>query len=209
MHLRLYAYHDMDLLALKESNKISSLVKDSLRAFLSKNETKFSFNPPVQVFYPVQGVYEIQIRLNPIEDTEIIDFIDTIPNGYRSGFIKNLLRMYVFNTYGFETALYLGKKENSVINSKGVVTQLVSQVPAPLVNPVKLKAERKQKNKFKPEISVKQKEMPTVTEHHVVENKPAYESIATSESDIEDDDDDLFLMTANITGNTSKISSGE
>lgn len=201
IHLRLYAYHDIDLLALKETNRMSELFRTALFAFINKDSSQFVFNPPADKFYPKQAIYDVRILLRPIEDRELIDFIDTITRGLRTSFYKNLIRMYVFYKFGFVASPYFNHNINNMIvrPDKDTIRENLSEGKISYK-----KNERSHTNNIQEEIenSSKKKEESVVSPTVKVNKNESSSVLETHDRKIEEDDDeddDLFLMAAKIT----------
>lgn len=79
---------DGDLILLGKQYRISEMVRLAIRYYLGKSNEKIPLPPYVDV--PSEAVYTI--LLYPDSDPEVLEFLQTIPNGYRSTAIKQLLR---------------------------------------------------------------------------------------------------------------------
>lgn len=98
--VRVYRLHDLDIVSwicTREFNLVRA-VYSVLKAFC-KGETFLIETPPKrEVDIPVSTlgrVYQRSLYLDPEEDEEVIELLDSIAPGYRNCFMKNLLRQYI------------------------------------------------------------------------------------------------------------------
>ena len=98
--VRVYRLHDLDIVSwicTREFNLVRA-VYSVLKAFC-KGETFLIETPPKrEVDIPVSTlgrVYQRSLYLDPEEDEEVIELLDSIASGYRNCFMKNLLRQYI------------------------------------------------------------------------------------------------------------------
>lgn len=96
IRIRLYFYHDLDLVSLYREGRISisKFVKYALNAFARKDYTKFETGSK-KCEKAAKPVYMFNIVLDEKKDKDAIDLLNKIANGYRNNFIKQLLRLYL------------------------------------------------------------------------------------------------------------------
>ena len=202
VNLRLYSWHDPDLLSVKETNSIASLFRASLNAYINNKALDIAINPPAEKIYPRQSVYSIRILLDSVKDREIIDFIHTIRRGYRNSFYRNLMRHYITQRLGFMHSLYFSESlyiENPILSQKNSKKEIlpykneesshtdinIGDINDEKISYVNLENSDAHKNNF----VTKQ-----LSENHT--------KIENNEDD--EEDDELFLMAAMMTNHTGK-----
>lgn len=96
IRIRLYFYHDLDLVSLYREGRISisKSVKYALNAFARKNYVRLEAGSK-KCEKAAKPVYMFNIVLDEKKDKDAIDLLNKIANGYRNNFIKQLLRLYL------------------------------------------------------------------------------------------------------------------
>ena len=96
IRVRLYHYHDLDLVSLYREGRlsVSKAAKIALNSFAQKKyfimEAKEKKAEKV-----AKPVYMFNIVLNEKKDRDAIELLNKIEKGYRNNFIKQLLRLYL------------------------------------------------------------------------------------------------------------------
>ena len=88
LHIRL-GKKDVDLILLGSWYRITYMVRHAIQFYLGKTDERLSL-PPYNKKVPKEAVYSILFY--PERDSEEIAFLQSIPNGYRSAAVKQLLR---------------------------------------------------------------------------------------------------------------------
>ena len=138
IRIRLYHYHDLDLVSLYREGRLSipKAVKYSLNAFAEKRYVRLETNNK-KCEKIARPVYTFNIILNEKKDKKAIELLDKIDKGFRNNFMKQLLRVYL----GFalpecymtaENLVYFSERENEIFKER-------KTVPAPAVRNVKKK----------------------------------------------------------------------
>lgn len=96
LFLRLYAAHDLDLLAYRDTRGfISKALYVSLKAFAA-GEFFIITSPEKCKELPRKTVQPFAIYLRYDDDQEVLKMLETIPSGTRNSFFRNLLRLYLW-----------------------------------------------------------------------------------------------------------------
>ncbi len=134
IEVKLYHYHDLDLVYLYRHGNISfcSAAKIALKAFANKEFFVFEIAEPCRNIAQ-HRTYRFQIKFDDQEDKEVIDMLNKISKGCRNNFIKEVLRNYIPFTMTSEyvisqedisyfnerfSIMYAGKKVNILIKKK-------------------------------------------------------------------------------------------
>mgnify|MGYP006889649423 CR=1 FL=1 len=96
IRIRLYHYHDLDLVSLYREGRISipKAVKLTLNAFARKRYVRLE-TVDKKCEKIAKPVYMFNIILDEKKDKDAIDLLNKIDKGYRNNFIKQLLRVYL------------------------------------------------------------------------------------------------------------------
>lgn len=149
IEVKLYSFHDMDLLALYKSGRIvfSETTRQILNSYARKEVYRVKLLPtnhkrlaryPSDVF---KKYYSYHIELREDRDADAIRLIKSISEGFRNNFIKVLLRQYLCGTFVasynvdgdssfFEemSSLFQGEKESKTIKKgKNIDTVEIEQ----------------------------------------------------------------------------------
>ena len=138
IRIRLYHYHDLDLVSLYREGRLSipKAVKYSLNAFAEKRYVRLETNNK-KCEKVARPVYTFNIILNEKKDKKAIELLDKIDKGFRNNFMKQLLRVYL----GFampdcytsaENLAYFLEREKEIFKER-------KTVPAPAVRNAKKK----------------------------------------------------------------------
>lgn len=98
--IRLYTTHDIDLITFMQEREfnIMKAIYSSLNAFC--NHDVFVIELPPKREVPLQinkRIYRKTLTLHTERDKAIIELLDSLRDGMRNNFIKNLLRLYLCN----------------------------------------------------------------------------------------------------------------
>ena len=88
MHIRL-GDKDGDLILLGSWYRITEMVRHAIHYYLGQTDEKISL-PPYSEEIPKEAIYTALFY--PEKDSEEIEFLESIPNGFRSTVVKRLLR---------------------------------------------------------------------------------------------------------------------
>ena len=88
MHIRL-GDKDGDLILLGSWYRITEMVRHAIHYYLGKTDEKILL-PPYSEEIPNEAIYTALFY--PEKDSEEIEFLESIPNGFRSTVVKRLLR---------------------------------------------------------------------------------------------------------------------
>lgn len=142
IRIRLYHYHDLDLVSLYREGRISipKAVKLTLNAFARKRYVRLE-TVDKKCEKIAKPVYMFNIILDEKKDKDAIDLLNKIDKGYRNNFIKQLLRVYLcFVLPGCYTAQenleYFAEREKGIFGEREVV-------PAPISRYVREKTSEK------------------------------------------------------------------
>ena len=96
IRIRLYHYHDLDLVSLYREGRISvsKAVKYTLNAFAQKRYVGLEVGCK-KCEKTAKPVYMFNIMLDEKKDKDAIDLLNKIEKGFRNNFIKLLLREYL------------------------------------------------------------------------------------------------------------------
>lgn len=96
IRVRLYHYHDLDLVSLYREGRISisKAIKCTLKAFAQKKYMQLEVGSK-KCEKTAKPVYMFNVILNEEKDQDAIELLNKIENGYRNNFIKQLLREYL------------------------------------------------------------------------------------------------------------------
>lgn len=96
VEVKLYHYHDLDLVYLYRHGNISfcSAAKIALKAFANKEFFIFNIAEPNREIAQ-HRTYRFRIEFDNQEDKEVIDMLNKISKGCRNNFIKEVLRNYI------------------------------------------------------------------------------------------------------------------
>lgn len=96
VEVKLYHYHDLDLVYLYQHGNISfcSAAKTALKAFVNKEFFVFEIAEPCREIAQ-HRTYRFRIKFDDQEDKEVIDMLNKISKGCRNNFIKEVLRNYI------------------------------------------------------------------------------------------------------------------
>ena len=99
IRIRLYHYHDLDLVSLYREGRISipKAVKLTLNAFARKRYVRLE-TVDKKCEKIAKPVYMFNIILDEKKDKDAIDLLNKIDKGYRNNFIKQLLRVCLLYT---------------------------------------------------------------------------------------------------------------
>lgn len=133
IRIRLYHYHDLDLVSLYREGRISipKAVKLTLNAFARKRYVRLE-TVDKKCEKIAKPVYMFNIILDEKKDKDAIDLLNKIDKGYRNNFIKQLLRVYLcFVLPGCYTAQenlrYFAEREKGIFGEREVVPAPVSR----------------------------------------------------------------------------------
>lgn len=133
IRVRLYHYHDLDLVSLYREGRISipKAVKLTLNAFAQKNYVRLETDVK-KCEKIAKPVYMFNIVLNEKKDKAAIDLLDKIDKGYRNNFIKQLLRVYLcFVLPGCYTdpknLAYFAEREKGIFSERKAIPAPVSK----------------------------------------------------------------------------------
>lgn len=133
IRIRLYHYHDLDLVSLYREGRISipKAVKFTLNAFARKRYVRLE-TVDKKCEKIAKPVYMFNIILDEKKDKDAIDLLNKIDKGYRNNFIKQLLRVYLcFVLPGCYTAQenlrYFSEREKGIFGEREVVPAPVSR----------------------------------------------------------------------------------
>lgn len=123
--IRLYKLHDYDLIYLYKNLRfpVRDAMKEALKAYV-RNEPVF-FNIPVAIpeseeLADVKNA-QFHMKLNEVEDADLINYLRTLKKYYRNSFLKNLLRGYLSGpaayVYEEKTDIDESKKRNKTIEN--------------------------------------------------------------------------------------------
>lgn len=133
IRIRLYHYHDLDLVSLYREGRISipKAVKFTLNAFARKCYVRLE-TVDKKCEKIAKPVYMFNIILDEKKDKDAIDLLNKIDKGYRNNFIKQLLRVYLcFVLPGCYTAQenlgYFSEREKGIFGEREVVPAPVSR----------------------------------------------------------------------------------
>lgn len=138
IRIRLYHYHDLDLISLYREGRLSipKAVKYSLNAFAEKRYVRLETNNK-KCEKIARPVYTFNIILNEKKDKKAIELLDKIDKGFRNNFMKQLLRVYLGFAFpecytSAENLAYFSEREKEIFKER-------KTVPAPAVRNVKKK----------------------------------------------------------------------
>lgn len=138
IRIRLYHYHDLDLVSLYREGRLSipKAVKYSLNAFAEKRYVRLETNNK-KCEKIARPVYTFNIILNEKKDKKAIELLDKIDKGFRNNFMKQLLRVYLGFAFpecytSAENLAYFSEREKEIFKER-------KTVPAPAVRNVKKK----------------------------------------------------------------------
>lgn len=133
IRIRLYHYHDLDLVSLYREGRISipKAVKLTLNAFARKRYVRLE-TVDKKCEKIAKPVYMFNIILDEKKDKDAIDLLNKIDKGYRNNFIKQLLRVYLcFVLPGCYTAQenleYFAEREKGIFGEREVVPAPISR----------------------------------------------------------------------------------
>lgn len=133
IRIRLYHYHDLDLVSLYREGRISipKAVKFTLNAFARKRYVRLE-TVDKKCEKIAKPVYMFNIILDEKKDKDAIDLLNKIDKGYRNNFIKQLLRVYLcFVLPGCYTAQenleYFAEREKGIFGEREVVPAPISR----------------------------------------------------------------------------------
>ena len=133
IRIRLYHYHDLDLVSLYREGRISipKAVKLTLNAFARKRYVRLE-TVDKKCEKIAKPVYMFNIILDEKKDKDAIDLLNKIDKGYRNNFIKQLLRVYLcFVLPGCYTAQenleYFAEREKGIFGEREVVAAPISR----------------------------------------------------------------------------------
>lgn len=189
IEVKLYSYHDMDLVALYKTGKIifPETTKQILNSYARKEVYRVGLLPTNQkrlIRYPSDSYkkfYHYHVYLDEKKDADAIKLLESISEGCRNSFIKVILRQYLC---GALLSMYNENGDNQLFKEMSSLFQgdreerLIAHTRSS--NP-------KRKNK-KDEVKQKKKE----EEKKEQKKEQKKEESAIAESDIDDIDD--FLM---------------
>lgn len=97
VEVKLYYYHDLDLITIYRSGSIcfSRAVKMALKAFAEQKRICFQPGPQSRNL-PIRRTYHFCVNLNEKEDEAAIRLLEEIAPGHRNNFLKTLLRHCIF-----------------------------------------------------------------------------------------------------------------
>lgn len=140
IRIRLYHYHDLDLVSLYREGRISisKAAKYVLNAFAQKRYTGLEVGCK-KCEKTARPVYMFNIVLDEKKDKDAIDLLNKIEKGFRNNFIKILLREYLCFTL---PECYISKKDISYFSErqKGIWGKQ-EMIPAPAGRSIKKKTE--------------------------------------------------------------------
>lgn len=200
VNLRLYSWHDPDLLSVKETNSIASLFRASLNAYINNKALDITINQPAKKIYPKQSVYSIRILLDSVKDREIIDFIHTIRRGYRNSFYRNLMRHYITERLGFIHSLYFSE---NLYTEQPMLNQTNLKETIPYKNEESRHTDINTENTNDEKISYVNLENSDTYKNNFVTKQPENNSEAENNEN-DEEDDELFLMAAMMTNLAGK-----
>lgn len=121
MHIRL-GDKDGDLILLGSWYRITEMVRHAIHYYLGQTDEKISL-PPYSEEIPKEAIYTALFY--PEKDSEEIEFLESIPNGFRSTVVKRLLRhaMERCDLRPILTKLPKGKKEESADESENILAE--------------------------------------------------------------------------------------
>ena len=102
--LRLYRQHDLDLITLYRhpSFSLPAAIKKALKAYVKKEQ--FAIKQPPTYELPkekISKIVQMHISLKEDEDSDIIEWIKDIKEGFRNSVLKNIIRGYLMGPYIF------------------------------------------------------------------------------------------------------------
>lgn len=99
--VRLYRLHDYDLIYLYKNLRwsVKDAMIEALKAYVRKEPVKIRFPIKVADTDEIRNIKNAQfhIKLNELEDRDLIEFLGTLKKNYRNSFLKNLLRYYLYS----------------------------------------------------------------------------------------------------------------
>lgn len=100
--LRLYRQHDLDLITLYRhpSFSLPAAIKKALKAYVKKEQ--FAIKQPATYELPkekISKIVQMHIALKEDEDSDIIEWIKDIKEGFRNSVLKNIIRGYLVGPY--------------------------------------------------------------------------------------------------------------
>lgn len=133
IRIRLYHYHDLDLVSLYREGRISipKAVKFTLNAFARKRYVRLE-TVDKKCEKIAKPVYMFNIILDEKKDKDAIDLLNKIDKGYRNNFIKQLLRVYLCFVFpgcytAQENLRYFSEREKGIFGEREVVPAPVSR----------------------------------------------------------------------------------
>lgn len=205
--MRLYKMHDLDLIALYQDPNINfkKLVLSCVEA--TANGTPFWTEPSEYQVDLKNTARIIQIGMTiPDDEIEVMQIINSIQDGFRNGYLKNLVRSYVLSP---TLAVYYTKNEYKTSNE---MTRKIRTFPQSLRKYKKKETNDidtllKEKNKSKIEevenidVQIETKKIDVSEEAPVPIMEPTQSKVSEPEttpniSDTSDKDDDFDLFSS-------------
>lgn len=128
IEVKLYFYHDIDLVSLYKTGRIAfpATTKQVLNAYARKEIYKVKLldvNQKRASKYPQEGYrkfFHYHIELDEEEDADAIELLQRITPGYRNNFIKAVLRQYICGEFSPE---YLIDRDAEYLNERAKLFQ--------------------------------------------------------------------------------------
>ena len=138
--IRLYKRHDLDLICLYKHEKFSLVKAMKVALYGYVHHERFFINTPIDnmpsqeaMMSAMSGIDKdsgkikdkpifFNLVLNEEYDQDIIDFIQSMPHGYRNSLIKNIVRSYFYgpNLFGYYIDENQAAKDHKIKNTNGV-----------------------------------------------------------------------------------------
>ena len=101
--IRLYRQHDLDLIALflQTETFLPSFAKGCIKMFAAGKKEYFIM-PKIESIpndSQIHNHYQMTLYFDTIEDVRAIALLESIRDGYKNGFVKNVIRSYMYGGY--------------------------------------------------------------------------------------------------------------
>lgn len=143
IEVKLYTYHDMDLVALYKSGMVSfpEVTKQILKSYANKEVYRVRLLKPrpgkAKKYNKYKKYFHYYVHLDSKEDQAAIALLEKISSGHRNNFIKSILRQYLCGVFTYEFSadgdirlfremsnLFQGNREVREIKSENPLTWL-------------------------------------------------------------------------------------